>query len=125
MLDYQDILNASAEKAKGVIDDPSKVKELLAGLEQKLRQFPAIGESISDLPVLVAMVKSWINKEYAVSPKVLAIIVGALLYLVRQKDVIPDYIPILGLADDIAILLLAMKLIHPDLQQYREWKALH
>ena len=54
---------------------------------------PSIGELITakalcDLPVMVSMVKSWIRKEYAVQPKVLATMAGAFLYLVKKKDLI-------------------------------------
>ena len=82
MADYKAILDRRTGEAKDFIDNPSRMDRLLAELEQKLREIPAIGETVSGLPVMVAMVKSWIRKEYQVSPKVLATIVAAFLYLV-------------------------------------------
>ena len=72
---------------------------------------------------MVALVKSWIKKEYQVSGKVLATMVGAFIYLVKKKDIIPDNIPVIGIADDIAVLGLALKFVEPDLKAYKEWKA--
>ena len=55
-------------------------------------------------------------------PKVLATIVAAFLYLVKGKDLIPDKIPIVGMADDLAVLGLALKFVEPELNAYRAWR---
>ena len=123
MFDYNDILNRATSEAKDFINDPSRLDQLLADLEAKLRGVPAIGERVAELPVMVAMVKSWIKKEYQVNPKVLAIMVGAFLYLVKKKDLIPDNIPVIGIADDVAVLGIALKLVSADVQAYKDWKA--
>ena len=122
-MDYRAILDKMTGEAKDFVNNPSRLDALLVELEQKLKAVPAIGETVSELPVLVAMVKSWIRKEYEVSPKVLAIIVGAFLYLVKKKDLIPDNIPVIGIADDVAVLGIALKLVSADVQAYREWKG--
>lgn len=122
-MDYKQILDKMTGEAKDFVNDPSRLDALLAELEQKLKSVPAIGETVSELPVLVAMVKSWIKKEYEVSPKVLAIIVGAFLYLVKKKDLIPDNIPVIGIADDVAVLGIALKLVSGDVQAYKAWKG--
>ena len=73
---------------------------------------------------MVSMVKSYATKEYAaVSPKVVATIVSAFLYLVKRKDLIPDNLPILGQLDDIAVVVLALNFVQPEINAFREWKA--
>ena len=122
MADYKSILDKATAEAKDFVNNPSRMDALLQQLEEKLRQVPAIGETVSGLPVMIAMVKSWIKKEYEVSPKVLAIMAGAFLYLIKKKDLIPDSIPVIGIADDVAVLGLALKLVEKDVQAYREWR---
>lgn len=122
MPDFNDILNRAAAEAKDFIDNPSRLDQLLRNLEETLSKVPVIGETVSDLPVMIALVKSWIKKEYQVQPKVLATIVGAFLYVIKSKDLVPDSIPVLGRADDIAVLLLALKFVRPELDAYREWR---
>ncbi|MBQ1492576.1 MAG: DUF1232 domain-containing protein [Blautia sp.] len=123
--DYSAILSNATEEAKALIQNPAKVKDVLAQAEQKVKELPGIGEAVADVPVMFSMVKSWITKEYAVSPKVLATLVGAFLYLIKKQDLISDNIPVLGLADDIAILGLALSFISPDVKAYKEWKQSH
>lgn len=119
----KELLNKGTAEAQELIANPSKVDELLVQLEEKLKTVPAIGETLSDLPVMIAMIKAWIKKEYTVvSPKVIATLVGAVLYLLKKKDLIPDNIPIIGIADDLAVLGLALKLSEPELKAFAEWR---
>ena len=122
-MDYMEILNRASAEATDFINNPSRLDALLEQLEDKLRSIPAIGQQVSELPVMIAMVKSWIKKEYSVSPKVLATIVGAFIYLVKKKDLIADNIPVVGILDDVAVLGLALKYVEPEVNAYKAWKS--
>ena len=120
----QGLLDKGVEEAQEIIQNPSKVDEILVQLEEKLKTVPAIGNTLSELPLMIAMVKAWIKKEYTeVSPKVIACLVGAILYLIKKKDLIPDSIPLVGIADDLAVMGLALKLSEPELKAFSEWRA--
>ncbi|MBQ7370853.1 MAG: DUF1232 domain-containing protein [Blautia sp.] len=120
----KEILESGAREAQELIQDPSKVDELLAQLEEKLKEVPVAGTTLAEVPLLVSMVKGYITREYTeVSPKVIASIVSAFLYLVKKKDLIPDNIPVIGLADDIAVITLALKLVEPELNAFAKWRA--
>ena len=119
----QEILNKGIAEAEEVVKNPSKVDEILKQLEEKLKAVPVIGSTLSDLPLMIAMIKAWIKKEYTVvSPKVIACLVGAILYLIKKKDLIPDSIPIVGHADDLAVMGLALKLSENELKAFAEWR---
>jgi len=118
------LLDKDTAEALEIIHDPSKMDEILAKLEAKLKEVPYIGETLADLPIMIAMVKAWIAKEYTeVSPKVIACLVGAILYLLNRQDLIPDKIPVVGYADDLGVVLLALKLSEPELKAFSEWRA--
>lgn len=117
-------LDKATSEAQEVINNPSKVDEILIQLEEKLKTVPAIGETLSDLPLMIAMVKAWIKKEYTeVSLKVIACLVGAFIYLIKKNDLINDRIPVIGIADDLAVLGLALKLSEPELKAFSAWRA--
>lgn len=122
-MDYKAILDNATAEATDFINNPERLDSLLDQLEEKLKTIPAIGETVSELPVMISMVKSWIKKEYEVSPKVIAVMVGAFLYLIKRYDLIPDNIPVVGIADDVAVLGLALKVCEKDIQEYKAFKA--
>lgn len=120
----QELLNKGIAEAQEIVQNPSKVDELLVQLEEKLKAVPAIGETLADVPVMIAMVKAWIRKEYTVvSPKVIACLVGAIIYLLKKRDLIPDSIPLIGIADDLGVMGLALKMSEPELKAFAEWRA--
>lgn len=120
----QDALNMGIEEAEELIKNPSKVDSILEQLEEKLKTVPVIGSTLADLPLMIAMIKAWIKKDYTVvSPKVIACLVGAVLYLIKKKDLISDSVPIVGHVDDLAVLGLALKLSEKELNDFAEWRA--
>ena len=58
--------------------------------------------------VYIALILYYLMQSDKVSLKDKAIILGALGYLISPIDVVPDAIPIAGLADDFAVLLYAL-----------------
>ena len=122
MSSKNNVLDGFLAEAYDFINNPDRLDKLLIEVEAFLQKIPNVGETISGLPVMIAMVKSWLKKEYEVQPKTLAIIVAGLLYLLKKKDLIPDNIPIVGLTDDIAVLMAALKFVEPELNAYREWR---
>ena len=119
----QELLDKGTQEAQEIIQNPSKVDELLLQLEEKLKEVPAIGSTLADLPLMISMVKAWIKQEYTeVSPKVIACLVGAVIYMLKKKDLINDAIPVIGIVDDIAVLGLALKLSEPELKAYAAWR---
>jgi len=115
------------EKAKGIVEDPSQLNDLLAQLQDKMADLPeTVGTAFSNVPVMASMVKDYVTRAYTeVSPKVIISLVSAFLYLVTKKDLINDSIPIIGLADDLAVATIAMTLCEPELKAYSEWRDGH
>ena len=119
------LLDSGIAEAQDVIRDPSKVDDILLSFEDRLKEVPVVGETLSDIPLMISMVKGYITKEYTdVSPKVIVTLIGAFLYMIRKKDLIPDSIPVIGAADDVSVLGLAMKLCRPELDKYRTFRDL-
>jgi uncharacterized membrane protein YkvA (DUF1232 family) len=47
----------------------------------------------------------------------------AIIYFVNPFDLIPDFIPVIGYLDDVAVIALAVASIHNDLDDFRAWEA--
>ena len=119
----QEILEKSGQEAQELVQDPVKMEELLRELPEKLQAVPGVGGILKDIPLTIALVKSFVAGEYrAVSPQIILPVVGAFAYLIKKKDLIRDSIPVLGYADDLAVLGLALKAIEPELEAFEAWQ---
>ena len=119
----KEILEAGTAQAQEFMSNPPKLDELLKQLEEKLASIPAAGPVLADVPLMISMIKSYITKKYeVVSPKVIALLISAFLYLVKKKDLIDDSVPLMGYLDDLAIIVAAITLSKPELDAYSEWR---
>ena len=121
----KDVIENGIAEAQELLSDPAKIDELIENIKAQAANLPeTVTGALKDIPLLVSMVKSYVSKEYTeVSPKVVATVVAALLYLVKGKDLIPDKVPILGLADDLAVITAAMVINKPELEAFAAWQA--
>lgn len=121
--DAKKLVEGGIGEAQELLKNPSKIDGLLEQLEDKLRGIPVGGDLLASVPHMIAMVKSYINGSYKeVSPKVIASLVAAFLYLVKRKDLIPDNIPLVGHVDDLAVLGVALKICEPELKAFAAWR---
>ena len=116
-------LEKGYSEAEELLKDKEKIELFLERLEEKLKQIPKLGETLSMLPVLISLVRSYIKKEYNNIPigSIIAI-VSALIYFFTPIDLIPDTIIGAGYIDDAMVLKACLKLIHHDVQEYIAWR---
>lgn len=119
----KDVLDDFSGEAEQLLHDPSKVEELLQKAEAKLKEVPAIGNALSKLSLMISMIRAYIRKDYdVVSTKVIVTMVCTVIYLLKGKDLIPDKTPIIGYADDIAVMAAALYFVEPELNAYSQWR---
>lgn len=117
-------LDKNKSKAKKLLKDKEKMERFLDRLERKLSKVPFAGKYLSDVPVLISLVKAYIDKEYTEIPigSIIAVI-SALIYVLSPIDMIPDIIPGIGLVDDAAVIATIFVLIHDDVEEYKAWRS--
>ena len=116
--------HAYQEEAQKTIRNPDQLEKVLMDIEAKLAAIPALGTQLSELPVVVSMLRSYIKRDYTDIPTgVICAIVATCTYIVAPKDLIPDNISIIGHLDDAAVLAICLKLISADLEAYKAWRS--
>ena len=74
---------------------------------------------IRKIPVIIRMVKSIMSKN-GYKPEFKNVILPALVivYLISPLDIIPDWIPLIGVLDDLALLALAMPMLISEAEKF-------
>lgn len=115
------------KKAENVARDPEKVKKIIDSALNKANAAKASSQfqEISDkFQALVRMLRSWLNKEYRVVPwQTIILAFTAIVYFVTPFDAIFDFIPLLGFADDVAVLTAVLSSINHDVMKFIEWES--
>ncbi|MBE0471702.1 MAG: DUF1232 domain-containing protein [Methyloprofundus sp.] len=117
---YEEELNkrsktATEEDLKKILDREEKVV--------KKAKKGSLAKFITDIQCMYNLLKDYWRGEYReISWGVIASIVATLGYVFSPVDLIPDIIPVVGLADDAAMVALTLKLIGDDLKKYRAFK---
>ncbi|WP_296332387.1 DUF1232 domain-containing protein [uncultured Treponema sp.] len=133
-VDYQNRKELTAEEKEKVMDtfssfeesqyDELDFKDVENGedvLAKKSKSGP-LKSYTEKISTLYSMLKDYFSKKYSLSTKTSSIVIGTLLYIIAPIDIIPDFLPFLGLVDDVAILGACLASISIELSKYQEWK---
>jgi uncharacterized membrane protein YkvA (DUF1232 family) len=95
-----------------------KAKDI-AGKENK-----GVGTVISEkVTTLARMVKAYVSGEYKIVPWASIVkMIAVLLYFISPIDLIPDFIPVLGLSDDFALIMWLFSSLADDFENFEAWE---
>ncbi len=115
------------EQAVNYARNNQKASELLDKVSLKakdLHQTENNASFLENLSTLRRMLRAYKQGEYREVPwRSVILVVASLLYFVSPLDFIPDLLPILGLADDIALILWVSNSIKSDIEKFRKWES--
>ncbi|MER2999595.1 YkvA family protein [Pontibacter populi] len=114
-------------RAGGFLAKPAKLAILLTSAYDKLIDTGSSQSGFAQvkdiMQTFIRLVKAYANGSYrAVSNKSLLVGIGVLLYLVTPLDVIPDFIPVIGLLDDISLMAWFVDAFQKEINGFRAWE---
>lgn len=126
--DLATILNTYSEEADKILDDKSKlivIIEKVRKMIQKIRNVPVLSSVLEEVLTMLELLSDYIVGEYKEVPKhILVSIVAAFLYMVSPTNLIPNWIPIIGVLDDVAVIKFILRWgAGKELEKYKCWKA--
>lgn len=86
------------------------------------KAYPALKTALKNVRVLYALFKDAVKGNYKLHPSSVAMIGGGLLYFILPADLIPDFIPVIGYLDDLAVLTTIMSSLKKEISEYHTWK---
>lgn len=113
-------------KAGRYASNTSRLFSLVSEVASKLKHVGFKGnlaEFQTSTQLLLRMVKAYSNGTYKNLPwKSLVSIVAVLIYFVSPIDLIPDFLPVIGITDDIALVLWLIRTLGEDINKFSEWE---
>lgn len=78
------------------------------------------------MKLAINLIKDFREKSYTDIPwRSIAMIAAAVLYFINPFDMVPDMLPVFGIADDAMLFATVFKSIQVDLEKYGKWKGIN
>ncbi|EMR02101.1 YkvA family protein [Cesiribacter andamanensis] len=116
------------EEAEDIAQKPGEIDQLVDKSKRKMtsvkgKQKVNFKDFFFHLTTFQRLLRAYARKEYPSLPwKSLLSIIGAILYFINPLDLIPDFIPAIGLIDDITLLAWVYKSIAGDVARFEVWE---
>jgi uncharacterized membrane protein YkvA (DUF1232 family) len=76
-----------------------------------------------NLSVFSRLTSAYVSGKYRAVPwKTVMTILAAIIYFLNPLDLIPDFVPIMGLTDDFGVLLWVYNSIHVEINKFLAWE---
>lgn len=114
-------------KAKNVAANRDKLLKLIQAVGLKLKDAESrqdlVAKAREGINTFIRMLKAYVRGEYRQIPwKTLTLITAGLIYFVNPFDLMPDFIPISGFVDDVALIFWIFNRVGKDIDDFREWE---
>jgi uncharacterized membrane protein YkvA (DUF1232 family) len=116
------------QKAARLLGRPGKIALVLHDAYQKLTSGDAQKSGFAQIRemmfTLIRLVRDFTTGKYRqVSTKTIVIGLATLLYLLLPIDLVPDFIPALGLMDDLSLMAWFIRAFQQELIKYKDWEG--
>lgn len=112
---------------KSLLASPKKQLVLVERAAQKSEKNQGksglVGQSLESLKVLIRMMTAYARGDYrSIGSDNLVLIVAVIVYFVMPLDTLPDFIAVLGLTDDAALLAWTWGRVKSEVEKFLEWE---
>ena len=98
------------------------VTKILGKVEKFLDKKRGKIDFLDKVRLLVSMLKDHSDQKYYIDDGTLGLIIACLAYLVLPTDIVPDFIPVAGFADDATAFAMVFNQLSSEIKRYEEWK---
>ena len=115
------------QTAEGYVRQPTRMKQLLTDAYKKASDKNDVGtlahEAWDTLQTIFRLIKASMAGEYTGVPgTTVAAAVAVLVYFLSPIDLIPDFIPVLGLLDDVALVAWFSTTLKGEMDKFQDWE---
>ena len=83
-----------------------------------------LAKFVKQARLFIDMLGDYQSGKYRQAPVwTVGVVAFALLYILMPFDLVPDFIPLAGLADDALLLAVALSMVGQDIKDYEKWRG--
>ncbi|MFL0681920.1 MAG: YkvA family protein [Algoriphagus aquaeductus] len=108
-----------------IVRQEQKLVELVQNVVAKLSKVannPKVQKFIQPIQIFIRMIKAHFRGEHKIAFSTLGLIVLALVYFLSPIDLIPDFLGVIGFADDLSVVLAVYAKVKDEVEQFLEWE---
>ena len=108
-----------------IVRQEQKLVELVQNVVAKLSKVannPKVQRFIQPIQIFIRMIKAHFRGEHKIAFSTLGLIVLALVYFLSPVDFIPDFLGVLGFADDLSVVMAVYTKVKDEVEQFLEWE---
>lgn len=113
-------------KAGQYARNSTKLLDLVQRMMNRIKQQgvkDSLGEAYHKVLLLVRLVKAFAKGQYKAIPwKSIVSIIATLIYILSPIDVLPDFLPVVGFTDDVALVFWLFNSINDDIEAFEQWE---
>ena len=108
-----------------IVRQEQKLVELVQNVVAKLSKVannPKVQRFIQPIQIFIRMIKAHFRGDHKIAFSTLGLIVLALVYFLSPVDFIPDFLGVLGFADDLSVVMAVYAKVKDEVEQFLEWE---
>lgn len=111
------------------MNDPEGMDRLIKYVDTKIKDFSkedTVKDIVDYTKTFGRMVSAYRSGRYNEIPQTkIILILAALVYFVSPIDLIPDFIPVFGLIDDLGVLVWVFNTLKHEIEKFKAWEGVY
>jgi uncharacterized membrane protein YkvA (DUF1232 family) len=115
---------AARKVAKVYARDRDKAAYLVEEASKKAGKDRSLLKDVkTELAALLRLLQAWVAGNYRSVPwRTIVLGLAAVVYFVNPFDLVPDFLPLVGLGDDVTVIAFVLASIRGDLEKFIVWE---
>lgn len=108
-----------------IVHQEKKIVDLMRNTGKKLANLahnPKVQKLTAPIQIFIRMIKAHFSGQHKMEFSTLGLIVLAMVYFISPIDLIPDFLGVIGFADDLSVVLAVYARVKDEVDRFLEWE---
>lgn len=114
-----------SKQVEVIVRQEQKVVGLVKNVGQKLSNLshnPKVQKLTAPIQIFIRMIRAHFRGDHKMEFSTLGLIVLAMVYFISPIDLIPDFLGVIGFADDLSVVLAVYAKVKDEVEKFLDWE---